>query len=140
MGANQPAAPVAQTVIDADALVKALAGLTPKPEITEGSPEYIARLKAEGFHDDFFGKTIYQNGYEAQARGLSEDVRKKVSELKAGKYLKGRVTVDVHQNGDIIRLLYPTKGDEMMKNQALWKDFSDLVNQIHAEMHAGVAA
>src|SRR6185295_604907 len=124
-----------QTVIDADALVKALVDLKPKPELTEGSPEYIARLKAEGFHDDFFGKTVYQNAYEAQARGLPEEVRRRASQLVAGKYLKGRVTVDVQHNGDVIRLSYPVKGDAMMQNQAIWKDFSDLVNQLWAEMH-----
>lgn len=128
-----------QTVIDADALVKALASLTPKPEVTEGSPEYIARLKAEGFQDDFCGKTVYQNGYEAQARGLSEETRRRASALRPGKYLKGRVTVDVQANGDVVRLLYPVSGDNMMKNQALWKDFPDLVNQIWAEMHPELA-
>ena len=135
MAANQQAQTV-QTVIDVDALVKALADLKPKPEITEGSPEYIARLKAEGFQDDFFGKTVYQNSYEAQARGLSSDTRKKASELRPGKYLKGRVTVELQQNGDIVRLPYPVSGDHMMKNQALWRDFSDLIAQIWAEMES----
>lgn len=119
-------------------LAAAIAGLQQKPELKEGDPEYVARQRAEGWFDDFFGKTVLQNAYEAQARGLPEEVRRRVGQLRPGKYLKGRVTVDV--NGDVVRLLYPVSGDNLMKNMALWTDFSDLVNQLWAEMHAPVPA
>lgn len=125
--------------IDPNALAAAIAAgissIAPKPELKEGDPEYVARQKAEGWFDDFFGKTVYQNAYEAQARGLSEEVRRRASELKPGMYLHGRVRVETHQNGEIVRLLYPVSGDNMMINQSKWKDFSDLINQIWTEMH-----
>lgn len=131
-------------LVDANALasafMQAAEGLRPKVELTEGSPEYQARLREEGFMDDFFGVKVFQNGYEAQARGIPEETRRRVGQLKPGKYLKGRVTVDIHQNGEVVRLLYPTTGDNMMKNQALWKDFPDLVNQIWNEQQATSAA
>lgn len=123
---------------DFNVLAAAIAALAPKPELREGDPEYVARQRAEGWFDDFFGKTVYQNAYEAQARGLSEEVRRRVGQLKPGKYLKGRVTVEV--NGDVVRLLYPVSGDNMMKNLALWKDFPDMIHQIWAEMSAPVPA
>ena len=124
--------------VDISSLAAAIAGLAPKPDLKEGDPEYVERQRAEGWFDDFFGKTILQNAYEAQARGESEQTRRRASELKPGKYLKGRVTVDV--NGDVIRLLYPVSGDNLMKNMALWSSFGDLVDKIWNEMHATVAA
>jgi len=115
-------------------LAAAIAGLQQKPELKEGDPEYTARQRAEGWFDDFFGKKVYQNAYEAQARGLSEEVRRRVSQLQPGTYLKGRVKVENQANGDIVRILYPVSGDNLMINQTKWRDFSDLVNQIWEEM------
>jgi hypothetical protein len=80
-------------VIDTDALVQALVGLAPKPEMKEGDPAYRARQQAEGWFDDFFGVTVLQNAYEADARGETEQTRRRASQLKPGKYLNGRVTV-----------------------------------------------
>lgn len=133
---NAPAA-IDMTALAA-AIAQGIATIAPKPELKEGDPEYVARQKAEGWFDDFFGKTVYQNAYEAQARGLSEEVRKRTSQLKPGTYLKGRVRVEV--SGDNIRLLYPVSGDNMMINQSHWRSFDDLINQIWAEMHVGVTA
>lgn len=118
---------------DFGALAAAIASLAPKPDLKEGDPEYVARQKAEGWFDDFFGKTVYQNAYEAQARGLPEETRRRTSQLKPGKYLKGRVTVEV--NGDAVRLLYPISGDNMMINLGHWRSFEDLIDKIWDEMH-----
>ena len=130
-------------MVDAGALgaafAQAVAALAPKPELKEGDPEYVARQKAEGWFDDFFGVKVYQNAYEAQARGLSEEVRRRAGQLKPGAYLKGRVKVEVQGGGEVVRLLYPVSGDNMMKNTALWRDFSDLVSQIWDEMQAVAA-
>lgn len=125
--------------IDPNALAAAIAqgisSIAPRPELKEGDPEYVARQREQGWFDDFFGVTVYQNAYEAQARGLSEDIRRKASQLVPGTYLKGRVRVETHQNGEIVRLNYAVSGDNMLLNQTRWRDFSDLINQIWAEMH-----
>lgn len=133
--ANTPQTANVDMTALAAAIAQGIATIAPQKEIKEGDPEYVARQRAEGWFDDFFGKTIFQNAYEAQARGLSEDIRRKASQLKPGKYIKNRVTVEHHSNGEIIRLLYPVSGDNMMINQTHWRDFSDLIEKIWAEMH-----
>jgi hypothetical protein len=131
-------------VVSTDALAAAFAAalksVQPAKELKEGDPEYVERQRQEGWFDDFFGKTVWQNAYEAQARGLSEEVRRKASELKPGTYIKGRVRVEHLQNGQIIQLNYPTKGDAMMINMQHWSSFSDLVTKIHAEQNEAVTA
>ncbi len=119
------------------AMAQALRAVVPPREIKEGDPEYVARLHDEGFYDSF-DVPVYQNAYEANPRGLSEETRKRASTLKPGKYLKGRVNVEVDGGG--VHIKYPVSGDNMMKNLALWRDFPDLVNQIWAEMNAPVSA
>jgi len=108
-----------------------------KPEMREGDPEYTARLKAEGFYDEF-EKPVIQNGYAAQARGLSEETRHRASNLKSGKYLGGRVSVDA--DGHRIYINYPTsKVDDRFKNMTLFTSFEDLIDKVWAEMHAAAA-
>ena len=108
----------------------------PPREIKEGDPEWVERMQKEGFYDDFFGVTVLQNAYEAQARGLSEETRRRASQLKDGSYIKGRVRVSVEKGGAIVRISYPIQGDNRLINQEHWKNFPDLVNQIWDEMHA----
>jgi hypothetical protein len=122
------------------AVAQGIAAIAPQKELKEGDPEYVARLQAEGFYDDFFGKTVLQNAYEAQARGLSDEVRRRASQLRAGVYIKGRVRVEVTPSGDTIRICYPVSGDNMHKNRDHWKDFPELITKIWDEMHATVAA
>lgn len=124
----------------AAAMANAINGLKPKPEMREGDPEWNAMLKEEGLLDDFFGVTVLQNAYEAQARGLSEETRRRASQLKPGTYIKGRVRVSVEHNGQIVRLMYPVSGDNRMINMQYFSSFEDLVNKIWNEMHAPVAA
>jgi|ERR1041384_1194704 hypothetical protein len=122
----------------AAAIAQGIATIAPKPEIKEGDPEYTARLKAEGFYDEF-PCAVFQNGYEANARGLSAEIRERVGQLKPGRYLKGRVTIELDGKGGV-HIKYPTsKVDDRFKNQTLWKDFPDLVNQVWNEMHAVTA-
>src|SRR5688572_16228061 len=89
------------------AVAQGIAAMTPAKEIKEGDPEYTARLHAEGFYDEF-ERPVYQNGYQAQARGLPAETRERASRLKPGHYLKGRVRVDVDGHGGVY-LNYPTK-------------------------------
>jgi hypothetical protein len=127
-------------VIDAGELARLLAGLQPKPELREGDPEYKARQDAEGWFDDFYGVTVLQNAYEANARGESEQTRRRASQLKPGKYIGGRVTVSVEGNGSIVRISYPASGDNLMKNMQHWRSFAELVDKIWAEMPQTVTA
>jgi hypothetical protein len=129
-----------QTAALIAALASSIASIAPKPEIKEGDPEYVARLKAEGFYDDFFGKTIYQNAYEANPRGQSEQTRRRASELKAGSYTlrKGR-KVEVLVDGNTIVLGYKIKGDAGMINAQSWSSFEDLINQLWEQQNTVTA-
>jgi hypothetical protein len=130
----------------AASFAQSIASLAPKAELREGDPEYVERQRKEGWFDDFHGVTIYQNAYEAQARGESAETRLRASQLRSGKYIKtkqnpdGRVTVDVQNGGSVIRLLYPISGDNKDINRDHWRSFAELVDLIWAEMHAKVAA
>ena len=121
------------------AVAQGVSALAPKPQIVEGSPEYTARLKDEGLYDEFEVE-VYQNGYQAQARGLSEQTRHRASHLTQGRYIKtakdpqGRVRVDVDAKGHVF-INYPTKGDGMLLNTSYWRDFPDLIDKLWAEMH-----
>lgn len=118
-----------------NAVAQGIAAIAPRKELKEGDPEYVARQKAEGWFDTFDGGvTVLQNTYEAQARGLSEEVRYRAAHLKPGQYLKNRVTVTVESNGAIVRLSYPVKGDNMLINRDHWRSFEDLITQIWTEM------
>lgn len=127
--------------IDMNALATAIAAgiatLAPKPELKEGDPEYVARQHAEGWFDDFDGGIkVFQNAYEAQPRGLSKDVRYRAAHLKPGTYIRGRVTVEVDGQG--VHLKYKVSGDAMLINRDYFKDFSEMINLIWAEMSPAV--
>lgn len=131
--------------IDTNALAAAIAAgiaqMAPKPEVKEGDPEYVARQQAEGWFDSFAnGVTVYQNAYEAQARGLSAEVRERAAKLKPGSYIRNRVKVTVENDGAVVRLAYPVSGDNMLINRDYFASFEDMVNKIWAEMHSPVAA
>ncbi len=140
MGAKDEHLSLVDTDRLAAAIAAGLATIAPRHEIKEGDPEYVARQRAEGWYDDFYGVTLMQNAYEAQARGVPEEARRRVGQLKAGSYLKNRVKVTVENDGAIVRLSYPVSGDNMMKNVALWKDLADLIDQIWTEQHAPIPA
>ncbi len=124
-----------------NAVATGIAAIAPRQELKEGDPEYVARQRAEGWFDDFDGGVkVLQNAYEAQPRGLSEEVRYRAAHLKPGKYIKNRVTVTVESDGAIVRLSYPVTGDNMLINRDYWKDFPEMINKIWDEMHATVTA
>jgi hypothetical protein len=114
------------------AVAQGIEAIAPRHEIKEGDPEYVARQQAEGWFDTF-EVPVYQNAYEAQARGLSAEVRYRASHLKPGTYIRGRVRVEVNNQG--VHLKYPVSGDNMLINRDYWRDFPDLINQIWDEMH-----
>jgi hypothetical protein len=121
----------------AEAFAAAMRSVAPAKEPKEGDPEYVARQHEMGWFDTF-EVPVFQNAYEAQARGLSAETRHRASNLKPGKYLKGRVTVEVSNAG--VHIKYPVSGDNLMKNMALWRDFPDLIDQLWAEQPGPTAA
>lgn len=118
------------------ALAQGIAATQPPRELREGDPEYVARQQAEGWFDTF-EKPVYQNAYEAQARGLSPEVRWRAARLVSGKYLRGRVTVEADDTS--VRLKYPVSGDAMLINRDYFRDFSDLITKIWDEQTVGHA-
>jgi hypothetical protein len=129
-----------QTAALIAALAGSIASIAPKKEIKEGDPEWVERQTAEGFYDDFYGKTIWQNAYEANPRGQSEQTRRRASQLKAGVHTlrKGR-KVEVAVDGSNITLAYKVKGDALMINAQSWDSFEDLINQIWEQQNTVTA-
>jgi len=117
------------------AVLEQLAANAPIPEIGYGHPKYQDRLRDEGFMTDF-ATPVYQNGKEAQARGLKPETIERAPKLRAGKYLGGKVEV-ARDNRDRVHLLYPhAKVEDRMRFQAIVKDFDELIDKIWTEMHA----
>lgn len=116
------------------AVLEQLAANAPVQEIGYGHPKYQERLTAEGCFDAF-SAPVYQNGKEAQARGLKPDTIERAPKLKPGKYLGGKVEV-LRDNRDRVHLLYAnSKIQDRMKFQAIVSSFDDLIDKIWTEMH-----
>ncbi len=96
-----------------------------------GDPAYQERLKAEG-HFDTFPTPVFQNGREAEARGIPDEIRQKASQLTSGTFIGGKVTVE--RNDKVVHLKYKSMTVEDRMRQP-WKDFSDLVTMIWSEQH-----
>jgi hypothetical protein len=100
-----------------------------------GHPDYQARLREEGFFADF-AKPVYQNGKEAQARGLKPETIDRAPKLRPGKYLGGVVEV-AKDHRDRIHLMYASVRERDRLNFAQKvRNFDDLIDQIWTEMHA----
>jgi hypothetical protein len=96
-----------------------------------GDPAYQDRLRAEG-HFDTFPIHVFQNGREAEAKGLQAIVRERASSLPAGKYCGGKLTVERNEN--VVHLKYKSVTVEDRMRQP-WKDFPDMINMAWAEAH-----
>jgi hypothetical protein len=96
-----------------------------------GDPAYQARLKAEGFQDEF-PIPVFQNGREAVARGLSQETRERASALKTGSYLGGKVSVEAGPKS--VHLRYKSQKIEDRMSQP-WRDFPELIDKLWSEMH-----
>ena len=118
-------------------MLEQLAANAPVQEIGFGHPKYQERLKAEGFFDDF-ATPVFQNGKQAQARGLKPETIERAPQLRPGKYLGGQVEV-IRDNRDRVHLLYKnSKVTDRMKFDQLLKGegFDGLIDRIWREMHA----
>ena len=115
-----------------------LASNQPTKVITQDSPEYQELLKAQGFYDSF-PKPVYQNGHECDARGLSIETRERAANLKAGKYLGGKVTVEASHDGGV-HLKYKSRTVEERMQAPANIPFPEIIDKIWAEMHHSLTA
>lgn len=119
------------------AVLEQLAANAPVQEVGYGHPKFQERLREEGFMDTF-ASPVFQNGREAQARGLTRETIERAPKLRPGKYLGGKVEV-ARDNRDRVHLLYRSSNStDRMKFEQLIKGegFDGLVARIWDEMHA----
>lgn len=146
--ARQTAEPEPQTEFNERIVqvLEQLADNAPVPEIGYGHPKYQERLRAEGFFTEFAAK-VFQNGREAQARGLRPETVERAPQLRPGTYLGGKVGVQ-RTNGGAVNLSYAHAGlEDRLRFESLvaprakdWTQFDELIDKIWTEMHATVAA
>lgn len=117
------------------AVLEQLAANAPVQEIGYGHPKFQERLRNEGFFDEF-ALPVFQNGKEAQARGLKPETLERAPKLRPGKYLGGKVEV-MRDSRDRVHLFYKnSKVEDRMRFQQLVSSFDDLIDKLWAEMHA----
>lgn len=138
-----------QTVVEQDeqtpdpneriaAVLEQLANNAPIVEIGYGHPKFQEQLRKEGFFTQF-AKPVFQNGKEAQARGLTPETIERAPKLRPGKYLGGKVEV-LLDNRDRVHLLYKSANlQERMDFAKIAPSFDDLIAKIWAEMHPAAA-
>ena len=101
-------------------------------------PRYQARLREEGYFDEF-PVDVFQNGKKAEPRGLTAETRELVGKLKPGLWLQGAVSVQVDQHGKV-HLGYKTAGKgDRMNFYAKYPDFDTLIAKLWAEMYPTVS-
>lgn len=104
-----------------------------------GDPAYQARLKDEGYFD-LFPFPVYQNGREAEPRGLSADTRERASNLQSGTYAFKGVTVTVERSSRAVHIKYKsTTVEDRMRYASAWRDFPDLIDKLWREQHPAAA-
>lgn len=120
----------------AEAFQKALEGVAP-PKPFDYS-EYLQRPENQDPADSL--KTpVLQHMQPLSIKGASDDLIRHLNELEPGKYIGGRVTVELigrppHQKFNIT---YPWQSmNDRMRNQNLFTSFSDLLQKINAEQKA----
>lgn len=129
------AAMAVQTNAKIAAALEQLVAQAPPEEIGYGHPKYQQRLRDEEVFADF-AVPVFQNGKQAQARGLKPETIDRVVLLRSGKYLGGRVEV-LRDARDRVHLLYKhARIEDRMRFKALVADFDDLIAKIWAEMQA----
>ena len=119
------------------AVLELLAANAPVQEIGYGHPAFQQRLRDEGFMAAF-AAPVYQNGREAQARGLTPETVERAPQLTPGTYLGGKVEVARDSRGRV-HLLYPhAKVEDRMRMEQLLRGdgFDGLIDRIWQEMHA----
>lgn len=109
---------------------EALMANTPPRDINYGDQDYQERLRAE---TKTLTRSAFQNGFEVNPSGLSDETIDRLANLAPGTYLGGTVTVALAN--DAVHLLYKNRTpDQRMAFQAKVSSFSDMVQKIWAEM------
>lgn len=119
------------------AVLEQLAANAPVQEIGYGHPKYQERLRAEGFMDEF-SAPVFQNGKQAQARGLKPETVARAPQLRPGKYLGGKIEV-VRDHRDRVHLSYKNKTVRdviALENVLKGEGFDKMIDLIWTEMHA----
>ena len=100
-----------------------------------GHPEFQRRLREEGFFDEF-AKPVYQNGKEAQARGLKKETIERAPQLRPGTYANGLIEVAKDHRGRVHLIYkYTRERDRSLFNQR-FRDFDEMIQAIWDEMQA----
>jgi len=109
----------------------ALKGAQRPRDIQYGDQDYQEKLKRE---TKVLKRPAFQNGFEVNPSGCSDEVIDRLSKLAPGTYLGGAVRVAIDGN-DGVHLIYKNKTvEQRMANERLFGSFSELVNKIWAEM------
>lgn len=102
-----------------------------------GSPEYQQRLRDEGYFDEFPVK-VYQNGRQAEPRGIPAEIREKTGQLKAGTHTLTRYgkssTVTVDRTDKMVHLKYGSQEIEQRMRYP-WNSFEDLIEMLWLAQH-----
>jgi hypothetical protein len=117
------------------ATLEALKQSQPPRDVSFGDTDYQERLRES---TKVLKRPAYQNGYEVNPSGLSDEVIDRLAALKPGAYLKNVVTVAVDGN-NAVHLIYKNRTPDQ-RMQLPFTSFSDLVNKVWAEMRQPVTA
>lgn len=110
-----------------------LRGAQPERVISFGDVEYQAKLREA---NKPFPRPVYQNQFEANPSGLSDETLQKVGELVPGTFLGGHVTIEAVQNNGIV-FRYKTRSvEQRMANERVFRSFTELVEKCWQERHA----
>lgn len=113
--------------------LEALKASQPVKDVNFGDTDYQARLRAT---TSTLRRPAFQNGFEVNPSGLSDEVLDRLAQLQPGTYLGGVVRVAV-DGQDAIHLIYKNKTvEQRFANERLFGSFSALVNTIWAEQGA----
>lgn len=107
----------------------------PPEDIGYAHPKYQQRLRDEGVFT-VFAAPVFQNGKEAQARGLKADTVERAPKIRPGVYLGGRVEVVRTARGGVNLIYRSARPDDRTKFGKLVVDFDDLIEKLWAEMQA----
>lgn len=104
-------------------------------DINFSDTDYQEKLRAE---TKVLKRPAYQNGFEVNPSGLSDETIDRLSKLIPGTYLGGVVRVAIDGN-DSIHLLYKNKTvEQRFANDRLFPSFTALIDKLWAEMHPAI--
>jgi len=115
-------------------VLEALKDNAPVKEPGFSSQEYQKRLAEEGFSDEFPVR-VFQNGFLANPRGIPAEIRKKVGELKDGKFLGGAIEVQHNSKGEVLLWYKAATTDDRMRFQSVVSSFEDMIEKLWKASH-----